>query len=121
MNINPYERHLDRSLAAPEPTHEAIREPGEAESNALARHADPSIRDTQGVLNAREPGSGVAWVRPSELPTVIGSKFIRRGIDLQAELNRRARHAPRTAARVTRRVIARPITSSPTTDRGVEL
>ena len=117
MNTDPYERHLDRSLDAPEPA----RELAESELSALARHADPSVRPT-GITGAQEPASpSVAWVRPSDLPTAVGSKFIRRGIDLQAELNRRAQHAPRSAARVTRRAIARPSPSTPTTDRGIEL
>jgi hypothetical protein len=117
VNTNPYERHLDRCLDAPEPA----RELAEPELSALARHADPSVRPT-GSAAAQDPvTSSVAWVRPSDLPTVVGSKVIRRGIDLQAELNRRAQRAPRSAARVTRRAIARPLPSTPTTDRGVEL
>jgi hypothetical protein len=116
VNTDPYERHIDRSLDAPEPA----REPAEAELNALAKHADPSVRAASSDPTP-EPASSVAWVRPSDLPTVVGSKFIRRGIDLQAELNRRAQRAPRSAARVTRRAIARPLPSTPTTDRGVEL
>lgn len=117
MNTDPYERHLDRSLDAPEQT----GEPSESELNALATHADPSVR-LPGSSAAQEPASSsVAWVRPSDLPTAVGSKFIRRGIDLQAELNRRAQRAPRSAARVTRRAIARPLPNTPTTDRGVEL
>lgn len=117
MNTDPYERHVDRSLDAPEPA----REPAESELSALARHADPSVRPS-GSPGAHDPASpSIAWVRPTELPTVVGSKFIHRGIDLQAELNRRAQRAPRSAARVTRRAIARPLPSTPTTDRGVEL
>jgi len=116
VNTDPYERHLDRSLDAPE----AAREPAESELNALAQHADPSVRTARSAATS-EPASSVAWVRPSDLPTVLGSKFIRRGIDLQAELNRRAQRAPRSTVRVTRRAIARPLPSTPTTDRGVEL
>ena len=59
------------------------------------------------------PGSG-----PSEMPTLLGSKFVRRGIDLQAELTRRARRTPGAAVskasrRITRTSIARPDTASP--------
>ncbi|MFI5623494.1 hypothetical protein ACIA03_08520 [Nocardioides sp. NPDC051685] len=55
--------------------------------------------------------SGVAWVRPSDLPTMLGSKVIGRGLDLKAELVRRANRprqpkAPR--ARATRTAIAAP-------------
>jgi hypothetical protein len=116
VNTDRYERHLDRSLNVPEPA----REPAESDLSALAKHADPSIQPASTTATP-EPASSVAWVRPSDLPTVVGSKFIRRGIDLQAELNRRAQRAPRSAARVTRRAIARPLPSTPTTDRGVEL
>lgn len=117
MNTDPYERHLDRSLDAPEPA----REPVAHEPTALAKHADPSVRPT-GSAGAQEPASpSVAWVRPSDLPTAVGSKFIRRGIDLQAELNRRAQRTPRSTARVTRRGITRPLSNTPTTDRGVQL
>lgn len=117
MNTDPYERHIDRSLDAPEPA----REPAESELNALAKHSDPSARPPGSTAAQEASSPSVAWVRPSDLPTVVGSEFIRRGIDLQAELNRRAQRTPRYAARVTRRAITRPSPSTPTTDRGVEL
>jgi len=117
VNTDPYERHLDRSLDSPEPA----REPAEAELSELARHADPSVRPNGSAAAQDAATSSVAWVRPSDLPTVVGSKVIRRGIDLQAELNRRAQRAPGSATRVTRRAISRPSPSTPTTDRGVEL
>jgi hypothetical protein len=116
VNTDPYERRLDLSLDTPETT----PEPVESEPNLLARHADPSLQPTRDVAD-QQSASSVAWVRPSEMPTVVGSKFIRRGIDLQAELSRRAQHAPRNAARVTRRAIARPKPSTPPIDRGLEL
>jgi hypothetical protein len=52
------------------------------------------------------------------MPTLLGSKFVRRGIDLQAELTRRARRTPGAAVskasrRITRISIARPDTTSP--------
>jgi hypothetical protein len=117
VNTDPYERHLDRSLDASEPANGLA----ESEVRTLARHADPSARPT-GSTAAQEPASpSIAWVRPSDLPTVVASAFVGRGIDLQAELNRRAQHAPRSAARVTRRTIARPSPSTPTTNKGIEL
>lgn len=117
MNTDPYERHLDRSLDASEPADGLA----ESELSTLARYADPSVPST-GRTAAKEPASpSIAWVRPSDLPTVVGSRFVGRGIDLQAELNRRAQHAPRSAARVTRRTIAGPTPSTPTRDRGIEL
>ena len=48
MNTDPYERHLDRSLDAPEPA----REPAESELSALAKHADPSVRPTGSAARA---------------------------------------------------------------------
>lgn len=121
MNTDPYERRLGREL---EPEATAPNNPDKDDS-ALAVHRDPS-------LTAGPPGSSdelgrpsVAWVRPSELPTTVGSKFIRRGIDLQSELTRRARRAPRTATRsaqrISRHAIARPEPTAPMTERGVEL
>lgn len=117
MNTDPYERHLDRSLDASEPAQVLA----ESETSTLARHADPSVRPA-GSAATQEPSSpSIAWVRPSDLPTVVASRFVSRGIDLQAELNRRSQHAPRSAARVTRRTIARPSLNTPTTDGGIEL
>lgn len=120
MNTDPYERRLDREIEPPSP------EPSEgAEANALAHHRDPSLSH-DGVSAPENLGRpSVAWVRPSELPTAVGSKFIRRGIDLQSELTRRARRGPgaaaRSAQRLSRRSIARPEPSTPTVERGVEL
>jgi hypothetical protein len=117
VNTDPYERHLDRSLDASEPAHELA----ESEVSTIARHVDPSIRSTGSTAAQKPASSSIAWVRPSELPAVVASRFVVRGIDLQAELNRRAQHAPRSAALVTRRTIARPSPSTPTRDRGIEL
>ncbi len=108
MNNNDhYERHEDRALPeqpTPQPqTLDAV--------NALALHRDPS------VPVAKEPTEptaqrGIAWVRPSELPTLVGSKLANRGIDLQSELVRRSRRAPVKAAKAGRRIsrtaISRP-------------
>ena len=71
---------------------------------------------TQEAAKRSQPG--VAWVRPSEMPSLLGSKFVRRGIDLHAELTRRAHRTPGAAVskasrRITRTSIARPDTASP--------
>lgn len=73
--------------------------------NLLAVHGDPSQK--RQALPAAAPGSGrtVAWVRPSELPTMVGGPALRRAADAQGEAVRRVRRAP---ARVTRAAIARP-------------
>lgn len=121
MNTQPYERHLDRSLED-QPQAPSAFEP---ESSAFATHRDPSFPAPNSLPTAAAERPSIAWVRPSELPTAIGSKWIRRGIDLQSELTRRARRSPgsavRSAGRVSRTAIARPTPSAPTVDRGVEL
>lgn len=110
----PYERHLDRTLpeASPTPEHDRAVE-------ALAVHRDPSLPGARTQAVPEQPRPTVAWVRPSELPTLVGAPWIRRGIDLQAELTRRARRTPRTVAtkagrRISRTAIAGPDTASPT-------
>lgn len=122
MNNNDhYERRDDRVLpehVSPQPQahHEAV--------SALAHHRDPSIPTTP---DAPAPKSerGIAWVRPSELPTLIGSKWAARGVDLQGELVRGSRRAPVKAARVghkiSRRAIARPEPATPTVSTTEEL
>lgn len=109
----PYERRLDRALPEPAPTPEA-----EKGVDALAVHLDPSVPTGEVKQEADRSRASVAWVRPSEMPTLLGSKFVRRGIDLQAELTRRARRTPGAAVskasrRITRTSIARPDTASP--------
>jgi len=109
----PYERRLDRSLPGPAPTPEA-----EKAVDALAVHRDPSVPSTEAKHETERSQPSVAWVRPSEMPTLLGSKFVRRGIDLHAELTRRARRTPGAAAskasrHITRTSIARPDSGSP--------
>ena len=108
MNNNDhYERREDRVMpeqAMPQPqTDDAV--------NALALHRDPSVPVAKPVA-ARPAQRGIAWVRPSELPTLVGSTWSNRGIDLQSELVRRSRLAPVKAAKAGRRIsrtaIARP-------------
>lgn len=110
---DPYARHLDRTAPDPAPTPEA-----EKAVDALAIHKDPSIPASEAKQETDRSQPSVAWVRPSEMPTLLGSKFVRRGIDLQAELTRRARRTPGVAVskasrRITRTSIARPDTASP--------
>lgn len=108
-----YERRLDRTLPEPE-------RPADVDTavDALAVHRDPSLTQTSTAATNRDR-PGVAWVRPSELPTLVGGRWVRGGIDLQTELTRRARRAPAAAAtkavrRVTRSSIGRPQPSAPT-------
>lgn len=117
MNVtDSYERRVDRAL----PEQQTTQPPSEDGTADLAIHRDPSI-PAPAPPEGRSQRPGVAWVRPSELPTLLGSPVVRRGIDLQAELVRRSRHAPIKAARagrrITRAVIARPTQPSTTATR----
>lgn len=108
-----YERRLDRTLPETPPTPEP-----DSAVEALAVHRDPSVPAVGAKQDPDSPQPSVAWVRPSEVPTLLGSKFVRRGIDLQAELTRRARRTPGAAVsqasrRITRTSIARPDPASP--------
>ena len=118
-----YERRHDRTL--PE---KAMLAETEQSVEALAIHRDPSLPGTTTTSAPPASRPSVAWVRPSELPTLVGAPWIRRGIDLQTELTRRARRTPQTAAtgagrRITRTAIGRPEATSPaaTTTEGLGL
>ncbi len=118
----PYERHLDRTL----PEAPATPAPDKA-VEALAVHRDPSLPGaTAQAAPPDHPRPTVAWVRPSELSTLIGAPWVRRGIDLQAELTRRARRSPRTVAtkagrRISRTAVAPPEAAPPTATATEEL
>lgn len=108
MNNNDhYERRDDRVI----PDHTTPQPQTDPAESALAHHRDPSIPTTPDVP-APKAERGIAWVRPSELPSLIGTKWAARGIDLQSELVRRSRRAPAKAARaghkISRSAIARP-------------
>jgi hypothetical protein len=109
----PYERRLDRTPPEPAPTPETERG-----VDALAVHRDPSVPTAEARQETERSQPGVAWVRPSEMPTLLGSKVVRRGIDLHSDLTRRARRTPgmavsKTSRRITRTSIARPDTPGP--------
>lgn len=123
MNHDPHHRP-DQSV---EPVYRPPESP-EAEVSTLAVHRDPS--HSPAVRHGPESVKGqrsIAWVRPAELMTTLGSDRLRRGIDLEAELARRARRTPAQAAwkvrrRITRNAIGRPEASAPTiSDRGIVL
>jgi hypothetical protein len=113
-----YDRHDNQALRAEQNPPQPHQEEAVA---ALAVHRDPSVPD---AAPSTEPGNdprpqrGIAWVRPSELPTMLSSKWVGRGIDLQSDLVRRSRRVPITAARAGRRIsrsaIARPEPACPT-------
>ena len=109
----PYERRLDRPISPAAPARENQRPP------ELAVHGDPSVPTGQSMPEPERGRPGLVWVRPTELSTMLGARSLRRGIDVEAELARRARRLPRAAVRhasrrITRTSIARPGTTSPT-------
>ena len=75
----------------------------------LAHHRDPSL--VSGPTTPADRKKGIAWVRPSDLAS-YAAPLVGRGIDLQAELIRRARRAPATTTRAIQRGL--PRTPSPT-------
>lgn len=112
-----YQRRLDRTLPEPEGGFE--NHPSER-VDELAIHRDPSVQEGPPSSEAAVTQSGVTWVRPSEMPTLLGSKVAGRGIDLQAELVRRTRRAParmtaNTSSRFTHGRISRPEPTTPKT------
>jgi len=116
-----YARHLDRKAHDVDP-------PDSPEPAALAVRGDPSRNLPPAPTPNEVGGRSVTWVRVSELATVVGSPAVRRGIDLQAELTRRARRAPSVAVSSTRAAVARRSTAEPgpgslkgSTDRGWSL
>jgi hypothetical protein len=120
-----YDRRDDRVLT-PEQNPSQPR-PDEAVA-ALAVNRDPSVPDAAASTNPGNdprPQRGIAWVRPSELPTMLGSKWSGRGIDLQSDLVCRSRRVPIRAARAGRRIglaaIARPESASATVAASEEL
>lgn len=110
----PYERRLDRPISPAAPAGENQRPP-----EALAVHGDPSVPKGPSMPVPERGLPGLVWVRPTELSTMLGARSLRRGIDVEAELARRARRLPGAAVRhasrrITRTSIARPGTTSPT-------
>lgn len=82
-------------------------------------HGDPSVPTGQSMQEPDRGRPSVAWVRPSEMTTMLGARSLRRGIDVEAELARRARRLPgaavaKAARRITRSSIAQPGTTHST-------
>lgn len=92
-----YRRHSYRPPEPPVPNIEAA-------ASALAHHRDPSLPATDAP--ARAP-KGIAWIRPTELASYI-TPMVGRGIDLHAELIRRARRTPVTTRRALQRGVPSP-------------
>jgi hypothetical protein len=90
---------------------QAVPAPAEALANHLAVAGDPSGRSAPPVLST-PAGARIAWIRPTELHAHVGP-LIGRGIDLQTELLRRGRGAPRRAARSLTRTLTQPVGAAP--------
>lgn len=113
-----YRRHLDEPRqGTPAPA------PAQALANHLAVAGDPSLRSAQPGPST-PAGRRIAWIRPTELHAHAGP-LIGRGIDLQTELLRRGRGAPRRAARSLTRTLTQPPGAAPqpptVTDEGLQL
>lgn len=94
MNSNEtYARRLERRVCDFDP-------PDGPEAAAWA-HGDPARNLPSPPAPPPASRRSVTWVRISEVPTVVGSPAVRRGIDLQAELARRTRRAPASAVSKT--------------------
>ena len=121
MNNNEFYHRRDTRVVPEQP---ALQPQSDDAVSTLAVHRDPSVPEVATEAEARTQ-RGIAWVRPSELPTLVGGKWANRGIDLQAELVRRSRRAPVTAAKAGRRIsrtaIARPEPATPTVASAEEL
>lgn len=92
--------------------------PTEAEISQLPHHRDPSL--AAAPLSTPE-SKQIAWVRPTELAT-YAAPMVGRGIDLQAELVRRARRTPATATRgLHRPAPVKTLATAAPRSEGVEL
>lgn len=77
----------------------------DASAGTLAHHRDPAV--ARGAPVQPPEALGVTWVRPTEL-AAYATPIVGRGIDLQADLVRRARHTSRATARALPRLIPHP-------------
>jgi hypothetical protein len=104
-NHEAYQRRENRTVPEPPTPDTHTQDAATAGAvSALAVHRDPSFTTKASSAGATTQRPGIVWVRPSELPTLVGSPLVGRGINLQTELIRRSRRIPLTAARAGRRV-----------------
>lgn len=97
MNTDGFYRHHPDHAAEPrqDPPAPAPTPAPAPEVSPLAVHGDPSqaaapTGTTPEPTNAQR---AIQWVRPSELPTMLGGRYVRKGMDAQAQLTRRVRRA----------------------------
>jgi hypothetical protein len=109
-----YRRHTYRPVepSLPVPSTEAA-------ASELAHHRDPSLSASEGQAPTK-PAKGIAWVRPTELATYV-TPMVGRGVDLHAELIRRARRTPVTTTHTLQRGIPNSPSPMPSTNRTKEL
>lgn len=98
-----YVRH-----SVPEPNPVQPEAGATTDPSQLAVHGDPSQRQPKADV---APNKSVLWVRPSDLPGMVGSKYARFGIDAQRQIAQATRRTPgavatKIRARVSRRAIA---------------
>ena len=102
-----YRRHSHRPPHAVTPT-DSVDDPENAASR-LAHYRDPSL--TRGMPVRPPTAVGVAWVRPTEL-AAYAAPILGRGIDLQADLIRRARRSPTATAQTLPHLMRRPTSAT---------
>ena len=108
-----YRRHSYRPPEQP-----AVSDAVAPAASELARHRDPSLQSDEPAREQTQ--KRVAWVRPTELGSYVGP-MVGRGIDLQAELVRRARRTPATATRTIRHSAPNRPTTSAASPEGLGL
>jgi hypothetical protein len=108
-----YRRHSYRLPEQP-----VVPEGDASGSDELARHRDPSLRWAEPSQAQRQ--KRLAWVRPTELGSYLGP-MVGRGVDLQAELVRRARRTPTTTTRTLRQPGPERSTTSSVSQEGLGL
>ncbi|AGJ77189.1 hypothetical protein [Cutibacterium avidum] len=71
--------------------------PDAIEASHTTRKADPAVDPA--LNREHRVGRGVEWVRPTDLMARTGSRMAGAGIDFQADMARRSRHAATTSTR----------------------
>ena len=100
-----YRRHSYQSTESP-----PLAPGTESSASALARHRDPSLSAVE--KSPTTPAKGIAWVRPTEFATYV-APMVGRGVNLHAELTRRALRTPATTTRALQRRGPQPAAPAP--------
>jgi hypothetical protein len=110
--VNTHAEYRRHSYRPPEPA--APVQASQAATSELAHHRDPSL--AAGAKAPTPTAKGIAWIRPTELAT-YSAPMVGRGIDLHAELIRRARRGPTTTTRTLQRRIPHSASPPPLANR----